>query len=97
MSLQIIRDIAYSASKGCALFLQLGTSALIWQPSWAKHRDVAYIKAEIDTPFQRLQIQFCGRKKANSPRYRRFVLAMKSNQQGSGYRDRWLKKLGHIS
>ena len=98
MALKINRDVASSQSKGCALFLQIGTKALVWRPKWARHRDVAYIHAEIDTPFERLRIGFYGKQIFNSRRHKGFVLAVKPNQKpNNSYRDRWLKKTGHAS
>lgn len=97
MSIYILRNIASSQSKGCALFLHIGTKVFVWRPKWAKNRDVAYIHAEIDTPFERLRIRFYGKRIVNSRRYKKFVLNMKPNQQpNNSYRDSWLKKTGCI-
>lgn len=93
-----IRDaIASSQSKGCALFVQVGTKAFVWRPLWAIHRDVAYVHVEIDTPLERLRIGIYGRKIPNSRRHKKIVLNLQPNQKpGNSYRDRWLKKLGYI-
>lgn len=94
MSVKILSNITSAQSKGAALFLQLGVRAFVWSPKWAKHREVAYIHSEIDTPFERLRIGLYGKQKKNSRRYKKITFGVKSNQKsGNSYRDRWIDKL----
>lgn len=87
---KITRGMAASQSKGCLLFIQIGTSALIVKQFCGKRRQQAVVHAEIDTPLERLRIhwRFFGR---------RCKVQLKPNQKrNNGYRCRWLRKLGYV-